>query len=143
MWVRTTSGNSLSSTSEPCSPDALLFCVVLEGPDRSLIGFASGKLHRSDEPGAFRGVLDKIYLLREYHRRGLGRRLLCMAAQLFLAHDIDSMLLFGDARSPTNGFYEAMGGERLYDPNGVFHGSYGWRNLRELSLLCGDYPSAE
>jgi len=94
-------------------PDALLFCLVLECPDRSLIGFASGKHHRSEAPSAFRGVLDKIYLLREYHRQGLGRRLLCTAAQRFLAHDIDSMLLFGDANSPTNGFYEAMAGERL------------------------------
>lgn len=124
------------------SPDALLFCIVLEEPDRSLIGFASGKLHRSDEPSAFRGVLDKIYLLREYHRQGLGRRLLCKAAHRFLARGIDSMVLFGDAKSPTNGFYEAMGGERQYDSNGAFHGSYGWRDLRQLSMLCRNHPSA-
>ncbi len=118
------------------SPDALLFCIVLEEPGGSLIGFASGKPHRSDEPSAFRGVLDKIYLLREYHRQGLGRLLLCTAAHRFLAQGVDSMLLFGDARSPTNGFYDAMGGERLYDPRGAFHGAYGWRDLRELSGVC-------
>ena len=117
-------------------PDALLFCIVLEEPHGSLIGFASGELHRSDEPSAFRGVLDKIYLLREYHRQGLGRRLLCTAAHRFLAQGIDSMLLFGDARSPTNGFYEAMGGVRLHDPRGEFHGAYGWRDLRGLSAIC-------
>ena len=120
------------------SPEALLFCVLLERSDRALIGFASGKLHWSDEPSAFRGVLDKIYLLRAYHRQGLGRRLLCTAARRFLEHGIDSMLLFGDATSPTNGFYEAMGGERLYSSNGEFHGSYGWRHLRQLSGVCRD-----
>lgn len=114
------------------SREALLFCVLLERSDRALVGFASGKLHRSDEPSAFRGVLDKIYLLREYHRRGLGRRLLYTAAHRFLEQGIDSMLLFGEATSPTNGFYEAMGGERLYSSNGEFHGSYGWRDLRRL-----------
>lgn len=121
------------------SPDALLFCIVLERPDGGLVGFASGKLHHSDEPSEFRGVLDKIYLLREYHRQGFGRLLLCAAAHRFLAQGIDSMLLFGVAQSPTNGFYEAMGGERLYSPSGEFHGGYGWRDLRQLSRMCRNH----
>ena len=32
-----------------------------------------------------------------------------------------SMLLFGDAKSPSNGFYEAFGAERLYSSSGEFH----------------------
>jgi hypothetical protein len=39
----------------------------------------------------------------------------------------------GDARSPTNGFYEAMGAHRLYAAAGEFHGGYGWRDLHELA----------
>jgi hypothetical protein len=42
------------------------------------------------------------------------------------------MLLFGDAASPSNGFYEHLRAERLYDERGVFHGGYGWRALRPL-----------
>lgn len=76
------------------NPEALPFCVVLERPEGTLIGFASGKPHRSNELSAFHGVLDKIYLLREYHHKGLGRRLLCAAADRFLARGIESMLLF-------------------------------------------------
>jgi ribosomal protein S18 acetylase RimI-like enzyme len=113
-------------------PDLLLFCVVLEDESGSLIGFASGEPHRTEELAQYRGELDKIYLLREYHRVGLGRRLLCAAARQFLDRGIDSMLLFGDARSPTNGFYERMGGERLFSAAGEFHGAYGWRDLRRL-----------
>jgi L-amino acid N-acyltransferase YncA len=124
------------------APDALLFCIVLEIAGRSLIGFASGTLHRSAEPSAFRGVLDKIYLLREFHRQGLGRRLFCAAAQRFLERGVDSMLLFGDANSPTNGFHEAMLGERLYDERGAFHGGYGWRDLRKLGGICGEHHSS-
>ena len=120
------------------SPEALVFCILLERSDRILIGFASGERHRSDESSAFRGVLDKIYILREYHRRGLGRWLLCTAAHRFLEQGIDSKLLFGDAKSPSNAFYEAMGGERLYSSNGEFHGSYGWQDLRQLRALCRD-----
>jgi len=44
------------------------------------------------------------------------------------------MLLFGDARSPSNGFYERLGAERLLSAGGEFHGGYGWRDLHGLTL---------
>jgi len=112
------------------------FCVVLEHPDRSLIGFAKGQPYIEAEHGEFGGELNKIYLLRAFHRQGLGRRLLCAVAYRFLERGITSMLLFGDARSPTNGFYEAMGGEKLLAPSGAFHGGYGWRALDTLARHC-------
>jgi hypothetical protein len=43
------------------------------------------------------------------------------------------MLLFGDAQSPSNGFYEAHGAERIYSERGEFHGGYGWPDLRKLT----------
>lgn len=67
--------------------------------------------------------MNKIYVLRRYHRQGLGKQLVCRVARMFLARGITSMLLFGDARSPSNGFYEALGAERLYSPSGEFHGA--------------------
>jgi len=48
-----------------------------------------------------------------------------------------SMLLFGDATNPSNGFYEAFGAERLYSETGEFHGGYGWRDLETLAKRCG------
>jgi GNAT superfamily N-acetyltransferase len=82
-------------------------------------------------PG-FEGELNKIYLLRRSHRRGIGRRLVEQVARRFLEQGISSMLLFGDARSPSNGFYEHLGAERLLSDTGEFHGGYGWRDLRRL-----------
>jgi hypothetical protein len=114
------------------SQDSRRFCVVLATETAELVGFARGQPHADAELAEFDGELNKIYLLRAYHRRGLGRRLLCASARRFLERGISSMLLFGDARSPTNRFYEAMGGERLYAPNGDFHGGYGWRDLAAL-----------
>jgi ribosomal protein S18 acetylase RimI-like enzyme len=105
------------------------FCVVIEDAGK-LVGFAKGQPH-SDIPG-FAGQLNKIYLLREYHRQGLGRRLLSEVSRRFLANGVSSMLLFGDAANPTNGFYEHMGAERLYSDKGEFHGGYGWRDIRGL-----------
>jgi GNAT superfamily N-acetyltransferase len=82
-------------------------------------------------PG-FAGELNKIYVLRAWHRSGIGRALVEQVARRFLAQGVDSMLLFGDARNPSNGFYERLGAERLHSPEGEFHGGYGWRDLRRL-----------
>jgi GNAT superfamily N-acetyltransferase len=112
------------------------FCYVVEGPDGELIGFAKGTLHDGGVPG-FVGELNKIYMVRRYHRQGLGRRLIEQVARRFLEQGITSMLLFGDARSPSNGFYEHMGGERLFSSEGEFHGAYGWRNLLATPQLSG------
>lgn len=113
----------------------LVFCVVLDTLDE-LVGFASGELYRSDQLSDFRGELNKIYLLRRYQRQGLGRVLLCAAAERFLRAGVASMLLFGDASSPSNGFYEAMRGRRLYASNGDFHGGYGWSDLTVVTAIC-------
>lgn len=107
------------------------FCYVAETRDGELVGFAKGTLHDGGVPG-FEGELNKIYVLRARHRSGIGRALVEHVARRFLARGINSMLLFGDARSPSNGFYERLGAERLVSPKGEFHGGYGWRDLRQL-----------
>lgn len=111
--------------------DGNWFCVVAQDGQGELVGFAKGVPHDGGVSG-FAGELDKIYLLRAVQRQGLGRDLLFAAAERFLARGVKSMLLFGDAASPSNGFYEAFGAERLYAPSGEFHGGYGWRDLKGL-----------
>lgn len=107
------------------------FGCVAEAGDGRLVGFAKGTLHDGGVPG-FEGELNKIYVLRAWHRRGIGHQLVEWVARRFLERGITSMLLFGDARSPSNGFYERLGAERLHGPRGEFHGGYGWRDLRQL-----------
>ena len=108
------------------------FCYVADAADRGLVGFAKGTLHDGGIPG-YRGELNKIYVLRAWHGRGIGRSLVEHVATRFLEQGVDSMLLFGDARSPSNGFYEHLGAERLVSPSGEFHGGYGWRDLRRIA----------
>ena len=107
------------------------FCYVAEAADRQLVGFAKGTLHDGGVPG-FEGELNKIYVLRAWHRLGIGRALVEQVARHFLAQGVGSMLLFGDARSASNGFYERLGAQRLFSRQGEFHGGYGWRDLRRL-----------
>jgi ribosomal protein S18 acetylase RimI-like enzyme len=118
------------------SADGSWFCFVIEDPDRGLIGFAKGQRYGHHDHPDFAGELNKIYLLREYHRRGLGSHLLGHVARRFFSQGISSMLLFGDARNLSNLFYEAMGAEKLFAADGNFHGGYCWRDLRPLASLC-------
>ena len=67
-----------------------------------------GTRHDGGVPG-FVGELHKIYALQRVHRQGIGRLLLCNVARQFLRQGVTSMLLFGEATNPSNGFYEAFG----------------------------------
>jgi len=116
--------------------DGSWFCYVIEDDDGGLVGFAKGTPHDGGVPG-YTGELNKIYLLQRVKRQGLGRRLLCAVAGRFMERGVTSMLLFGEATNPSNGFYEAFGAERLYTDKGEFHGGYGWRDLNTLVDRCG------
>jgi L-amino acid N-acyltransferase YncA len=116
--------------------DGSWFCFVVEDDRGELVGFAKGTPHRGGVPG-YAGELNKIYLLQRVQRQGLGRLLLCAVARRFIAGGVTSMLLFGDAASPSNGFYEAFGATRLYSERGEFHGGYGWPDLTRLVRECG------
>src|SRR5262245_24107305 len=118
------------------SPDSSWFCFVIENPNRELIGFAKGQRYAHQDHPEFAGELNKIYLLRAYQRWGLGRLLLGCVARRFLSQGISSMLLFGDAGNASNGFYEALGADKLFAANGEFHGGYGWRDLQSVAVLC-------
>jgi GNAT superfamily N-acetyltransferase len=112
------------------------FTFVVEDMFHQLVGFARGTRHDGGVPG-YQGELNKIYVLRRFHGQGLGRLLVCQIADRFLSHGAGSMLLFGDARNPSNGFYEHLGAVRLLSPEGEFHGGYGWPDLSKLIAQCG------
>jgi ribosomal protein S18 acetylase RimI-like enzyme len=104
------------------------FVLVLEDRTGRLIGFAWGK----PGDGEFKGNLSKIYLRWEYHGLGLGRRMMGHIARRFLERGITSFNLFAERSNPTIGFYDRMGGERLLDERGQFHGGYGWRDANRV-----------
>ena len=115
------------------------FTILVEEAGAALVGFARGTRHDGSVPG-YEGRLNKLYVLRRCHHMGLGRLLVGQVANRFLGQGVTSMLLFGDARSPSNGFYEHLGAERLLSAEGEFHGGYGWRDLAALAHRCADTP---
>ena len=116
--------------------DGSWFCFVVVNPKGDLIGFAKGTMPRSTDPADSSGQLSKIYLLREYQRLGLGRRLVGQVARRFLSADVHTMVLFGTPQNPSCAFHEALEGERLYAENGEFHGGYRWPDLQRLASIC-------
>lgn len=117
--------------------DAEWFCFVAQRDDGELVGFAQANRYAEPDQPDYAGQLNKIYLLRECQRRGLGRRLMGHVARRFLDQGVTSMLLFADAGNPSCAFYEALGGEKLRAPDGtVAEANYGWRDLRRLADAC-------
>ncbi len=107
------------------------FCFVVERPDGELVAFAQG--NRSDHP-EFGGQLNKIYVLRDYQRLGIGRRLLGQVARRFRNLGVNSMWLFGEARNPSSRVWTALGATKTDSDPGT--GNYGWRDLANLAALA-------
>ena len=107
------------------------FVLVIENPAGELVGFAKGQPYKHDgDLSEFRGELNKFYVLRDYQRLGLGRKLLSAVAQRLISMDIHNMVLFGIPQNPSCRFHEAMGGKKMYGKNGEFHGGYIWEKLK-------------
>src|SRR5687767_13637187 len=65
----------------------------------------------------------------------LGRRMMAETARRFLDRGIHSFILCAELSTPTLGFYDRMGEERLVDEQGQIDGAYGWRDLKALIAL--------
>ncbi len=109
------------------------FCFVIENSKGQLIGFAKGKKYDHADLPDFSGELNKIYLVREYQRMGLGRRLVGCVSRRFLSLGITSMVLFSEADNPSRKFYEALDAEKIGGPTS---GTYGWHDLQHLASIC-------
>jgi len=100
-----------------------------------IVGFASGGFERTLNPD-YPGELYAIYLLSEYQRLGIGRGLVKTAAQRLLADGYPAMLIWVLHENPARKFYEALGGQYLFEKSiqiGSFtqiEVAYGWKDLR-------------
>jgi len=111
--------------------DAVHFVLVLQTAAKQLVGFIW--CHPTKDNPQWAARLNKIYLLREYQRRGLGKRMVAAAVDRLVENGLTSMALFTETdNEPACNFYEQLGGERQLDEQGQFGGMYGWADLRKL-----------
>jgi len=112
------------------------FCLVVENAKGELVGFTKG-VQNTSKPSE--GDLNKIYLLSEYQRMGLGSRMLAAVTDRFIGMGITRMFVNAEANNPSCRFYEATGAVNTIDektgrPNG---GSYVWSDLESLRARLG------
>jgi GNAT superfamily N-acetyltransferase len=112
--------------------DGSWFCIVVANKNNELVGFAKGIINQDANSTQLKGDLNKIYLLKDYQRIGLGRKLFVLVVQRFLSKGVPAMTLFGVPQNPSGSFHEAMGGERLYSEKGTFDGGYQWPDLKKI-----------
>ena len=120
--------------------DFVSYVAELEG---EIVGWALGGPNRDSALG-FSAELFTLYLLPEYVRQGIGRRLVRAVAESLVELGFGSLVLWvlADNR-PARQFYEAMGGqyvaEKQYPIGGVslVEVAYGWDDLKTLLEIAG------
>ena len=112
------------------------FCFVVEDQNGRLVGFAKGCRHTSDDFPGYEGEVSKIYVLRDYQRLGLGKKLVGYVTRRFLSQGVKSMVLFGVPQNSSSKFHELLGGQKLYNKSGEFFGGYGLNDLQGLATMC-------
>lgn len=123
--------------SEPV-PDTFVF--VAEDESGTIVGFVSGGRERSGDT-TYTGELYAIYLLEAYQRQGIGRQLTIALVRRLIEAGVSSLLLWVLAENPSRRFYEALGGQPVYEKTVTIGGAplievgYGWR---EAGVITGE-----
>ncbi len=106
--------------------------------DGEIVGWALGGPNR-EAASEFSSELYTIYLLPDYLRRGIGRKLIAAVAESLLGLGFESLLVWALAENwAARKFYEARGGIYLEEREIAIGGaplmevSYGWEDLRVL-----------
>ena len=110
---------------------------VSEVDGKHIIGFANGGPGR-DERADFRGELNGLYVLPDWHRQRIGSRLVGSIAHWLLKSGLDTMLVWTLADNPFRPFYERLGGKLIAEKDieigeqKLREVAYGWDTLSVL-----------
>ena len=100
---------------------------MLDRKDGTLIASARACFARIP---ASRADFNELFLARDDHRLGLGRRLLADTARRCDDAGVLSMSAYVNPRNPSCGFFEKLGGQWLIEPNG--RGNFSWYSSPDL-----------
>lgn len=119
--------------------------LVAETGSGDIVGLAGTGPERQGNP-TYRAELYVIYLLSEYQRQGLGRRLFSAVVQWLLGGGFNSLLVWvlEDNREACR-FYESVGGREIgrqtitIGDADLVEVSYGWRDLDSFREAAGNF----
>ena len=118
--------------------------LVAETRERQIVGFVTGGKERGNYP-LFKSELYGIYILKEWQRQGIGRRLVHELVKTLIERGFDTMLLWTLKEIPACAFYEQLGGEKIAE--GIIEieaiqfvkVAYGWKDLQALATLTAGH----
>ncbi|NDJ22929.1 GNAT family N-acetyltransferase [Nostoc sp. B(2019)] len=115
--------------------DTQQFTYVAVDALGQIVGFANGGLERTGNP-IYKGEINAIYILKTHQRHGIGYRLFMVLLKRLAQTDIHSMLVWVLADNSACRFYEALGGQKVYEKQ-IERGNtqlneiaYGWMDTR-------------
>ena len=120
---------------------------VAEHKTDGIVGFLSGGPARMDDM-PFAGELYAIYLLEQYQRQGIGRRLVRELCAWLLSQSLTSMYTWVLEENPSRHFYESLGGIEFRRQTMALAGhevaevAYGWDDISPLAAPSSLRPSA-
>jgi ribosomal protein S18 acetylase RimI-like enzyme len=88
----------------------------------------------------FQGEIYVLYVLPDYHRQGIGRKLVDAAARRLAAQNMQGLLIWVLADNPACSFYAALGGQVVsekvldLDDAKLREVAFGWPDLETLFL---------
>ena len=88
------------------------YSFVAENPHGEVVGYVIGGKERSNFPGVL-GEIGAIYILSDYHRQGIGRKLMHHASVHLFQFGLLPYLLWVLEQNVARGFYERLGGVYL------------------------------
>lgn len=119
-------------------PEVRLRTFVAE-VDQKVVGFATADSNRHKEL-PFAGEIFAIYILKDYQRTGLGKKLVKALVDMFILREQNSMVIGAlKENHQARRFYEDLGGEAVgetvFAVNGINYPEtlYGWRDLEALA----------
>ncbi|ENQ3078787.1 GNAT family N-acetyltransferase [Bacillus sp. WLY-B-L8] len=105
--------------------------------DGKIIGFADGGKERTGSY-EYDGELYAIYILQEYQRNQLGKKLIKAVAADLYENGCCSMLVWVVASNPSKYFYEALQGscvdKKQIEELHVEEIAYGWKDIENLLI---------
>jgi GNAT superfamily N-acetyltransferase len=110
---------------------------VAETPTGQVVGFAGGGRERTGDR-MYQGELYVLYLLQSFQRQGTGRALFNAVAAELRQAGLTSLLVWVLSANPARQFYEALGGEFLWEKDIEIGGqrlveaAYGWKDTRAM-----------
>jgi ribosomal protein S18 acetylase RimI-like enzyme len=88
------------------------FKYVAVNDDQEIIGFVMGRKVRT-KIAQIIGEIGAIYILPQYQRQGIGKKLMKIASSFLKQHQMIPYLLWVLEKNPARAFYEHLGGKFL------------------------------